>query len=85
MSNRVIVKLGFIAIIFVFASCTSNVPELPSPGEVKDYKFCSYYDKDGNLQCISNYKISVEQCNRIDGELCSEASCSPATCKKFEE
>jgi len=81
MSNRVIVKFGFIVAMFVFASCTSEVPELPSPDEVKNFKFCKYKYKtesgDYDYKCKSTYEISETECKNVGGELFpTMASCN---------
>ncbi|MCL1956008.1 MAG: hypothetical protein FWF63_01675 [Fibromonadales bacterium] len=72
MSNRVIVKLGFIAIIFGFASCHNDVPNLPSSDEVKEYKYCKY----GNDICKNTYEISEQDCRSISGELFLDKDCT---------
>jgi len=61
MPNRVIVKFSFIAAMFVFASCHNDVPGLPSPDKVKEFKFCKYEDKEGD-QCKSTYEIDESDC-----------------------
>ncbi len=73
MSNRVIVKFGFIATMFVFASCPSKMPDFPSPAS--DYKWCGYKDKDGTLKCESTYKVSEANCTKINGNLFSDKDC----------
>jgi len=68
MSNRVIVKFGFMAAMFAFASCHSDVPELPSPEKVAEYKYCEYMSTEG-IQCKSTYEISETDCERVGGKL----------------
>ena len=58
--------------IFVFASCHSEVPELPSPDEVQ---FCSYRDQYNEPQCKSTYEISEKDCISIKGNLFSDKDC----------
>jgi len=59
--------------MFVFASCHSDVPELPSAGKIK---FCKYKDKDGVSQCKSTYEVSEADCKALeekgDAELIDE-------------
>jgi len=66
MSNRVIAKFGFIAAMFVFASCHNDVPELPDSEEVQ---FCRYKDENNVSQCKSTYEISERDCISIKGVL----------------
>jgi len=81
MSNRkLIVKLSFIAAVFVFASCHSDVPDLPTPEEVAKYKYCGYTDKNNVSQCKSPYVISKEDCEKIPGHgFFSDKDCKPAS------
>jgi len=51
------------------ASCHNDVPGLPSPDEVKEYRFCQYEDKDGAVQCKSTYEISEKNCEAVKGSL----------------
>ncbi|GBU25519.1 hypothetical protein R83H12_02169 [Fibrobacteria bacterium R8-3-H12] len=82
MSNRVIVKFGFIAAMFVFASCHNEVPELPNPSNIQGYKkFCGYKNKDGILQCKSTYEIFVTDCEKVGGEIFCDMDCQ----EKFED
>ena len=68
-------RILFLAIfvIFVFASCHSDVPGLPSPDEVK---FCSYRDQSNKPQCKSTYEISEKDCISIKGNLFSDKDCT---------
>jgi len=60
-----------LAIFALFlASCHNDVPGLPAPDEVKEYRFCQYEDKDGIVQCKSTYEISENDCELVEGKLC---------------
>jgi len=61
---------------FFFVSCHNDVPELPSPDEVKNFTFCKYESKDGVSQCESSYKVSKTECKLINGELYSDKKCT---------
>jgi len=76
MSNRVIVKFGFIAAMFIFISCYHDIPELPTGNEVEGYKYCKYRNKDGNDECKNTYEISEQDCKSIGGELFSDKDCT---------
>ena len=71
-----VVKFACIAAIFVFASCHYEVPELPSPDEVKDFKFCKYKAKDDSYICKSTYEIPQAKCELIDGKIFSDKDCT---------
>ena len=60
---RIMVKFICIAAIFVFASCHSDVPGLPSPDKIK---FCKYEDGNGNTHCKSTYEISEADCKALE-------------------
>ena len=69
-----VVKFACIAAIFVFASCHSDVPELPSPDEVK---FCSYRDQSNKPQCKSTYEISEKDCKLVGGTVLDNVDSCP--------
>jgi len=73
---RFMVKFACIIAVAFFASCHIKVPDLPSDEEVQSYKFCRYKDRDGDLQCVSNYKIPKEQCEKIKGKLFYDKDCT---------
>jgi len=70
-------KISFIAAIAIlFASCHSDIPDLPDPADVGKYQYCGYIDKTGTLQCKSPYVISEADCKKIDGhKFYSDAAC----------
>jgi len=81
---RILVKFSGFAIALFFASCHSDLPELPSPEEVKGYEYCGY-NKDGTSAstsasvdyCKSTYVISVEDCRKIPGfRIYIDAACN---------
>jgi len=54
-----------LAILTLFlASCHNEVPDLPTPEKVREYKYCEYESKDGP-QCKSTYEISEKDCDII--------------------
>jgi len=76
MSNRVIVKFSFIAAMFVFASCYSDVPSLPSPEEVREYKWCGYENElEKCFQCKSTYEVYKDDCKLVGTLFDTETEC----------
>jgi len=69
------VKFACIASIFVFASCHSDVPGLPSPDEVKFCKLTS-----PGSTCKSTYEISEADCKALrekgEAKLYSDKDCT---------
>jgi len=63
-----------IFVIFVFASCHSDIPGLPSPDEVK---FCRYEDGKGVRKCKSTYEISEKECGLVGGTVLDNADSCP--------
>jgi len=77
--------LAIFALFFV--SCHSDVPNLPSPDDVSEYKWCGYGDKNVSgrySECESVYKISKTDCERVGGELFEDSDCKKP-CKDCEE
>jgi len=70
---RSILILAIFALFF--ASCHNNVPELPSPEEVKEYKFCGYIDKEGD-KCKSTYEIKPGDCEVVGGTFFCDTACT---------
>jgi len=66
---RIMVKFSSLALALFLASCHNDVPGLPAPDEVKEYRFCQYEDKDGVVQCKSTYEISIKDCESVKGNL----------------
>jgi len=59
----------------VFASCTNDVPTLPTPEQVEGYQFCLYKEK-MCYKCKSTYEISDIDCPHIGGVIYTDiASC----------
>jgi hypothetical protein len=68
MHNFSSLKLGFIAAIFLLASCSSDLPDTPK------FEFCKF-EIEGQAFCKSFYEVSKEFCSDYEGtivETCEE-------------